>query len=207
MKLKSVLFLLFFGVLSSCMFNSPYEDIHYDGNLINSSGEGIDQVTIYVKAIEFADTLHSDVDGYFHMVLPRGGNYMMVFQREGYANLTKSMAFKGGDQLTEQVMLQTIGEEAYLHGEKRIYEISHQAGTLLVFVNSNVSYTWSTSAEWLVPKLHNAGVELTYPGWNEEYSRIAYLYLTGEYDLKDTVQIIQLPDPELNIFESQTSGI
>ncbi|WP_029904848.1 carboxypeptidase regulatory-like domain-containing protein [Prevotella sp. 10(H)] len=178
---------------ASCVIDKTDDTVLISGIIKNSSGEGIQGVTVKVESTSGNIDTQSSSNGYYSFNMPSGGTAFLVFSKDGYTSQSKDARFRGGQKLEIDMTLNTLSEDAYLKVDKDYIEISNNSGKKSITVSTNVSYEVECEADWItnIKKIENI-VSFSYSNNEEPAERTAVIKFKGEYEQVKAVTVKQM---------------
>jgi hypothetical protein len=204
---KVVAFTAILLTTTSCeLFNSAYDPIIITGKITNSSGDAISGVKVYARSFLASDSTVSSSDGKYKMKLSRAGVYVINFQKEAFTSQAIRKNISGGEWLKLDLQMLTLSEDAFIEIAETSYTVQNNDNSFFVPVNSNITYTATSTVDWL--SIEDIMIGVISPGMyihhseNESAeSRSGLVIIDGEYGVKDTIYITQQPGPALKVID------
>ncbi|BEG98972.1 hypothetical protein BSYN_12370 [Bacteroides sedimenti] len=195
-KLSFVVFNLALAlILYSCTLTDVDEPTKITGIVTNSSGNGIDNVSLQFKTTTNDWTVHTSSDGKYIINLPSGGTGFITLSKEGYTTKMITMAIVGGEHQKINVKMNTLVEDAYVKTEFSNIFVKNNAGKQFVKVQTNVKFEVECKDEWVRCSSDEASVYIEYAANLTSEPRLATITLNAEYGLKCLIYITQDAKP------------
>lgn len=195
-KLSFVVFNLALAlILYSCTLTDVDEPTKITGIVTNSSGNGIDNVSLQFKTTTNDWTVHTSSDGKYIINLPSGGTGFITLSKEGYTTKMITTALVGGEHQKINVKMNTLVEDAYVKTEFSNIFVKNNAGKQFVKVQTNVKFEVECKDEWVRCLSDEASVYIEYAANLTSEPRLATITLNAEYGLKCLIYITQDAKP------------
>lgn len=186
-------------MLKSCMISDVDDPIVILGTVTDSSGKGIENVSVKVKNASGNTDIQTSSSGKYSITISSGGVLYITFEKEEYTSKTENIILKGGTERTLDVRLNSLAEDAYCIVDTDDILLSNRGGSKFVYIYSNIDFDIECDATWCTFAKSSAGFSFDFLENETPEKRTAIISIKAAYGISHTIKIIQAEGPALKL--------
>lgn len=196
-----VVFTLLCALCQSCLIDKTEDPASISGVVKDSSGKGIAGVKVKLESLSVSPATETSSTGHYVLNIPSGGaTAYIAFSKEGYTPLSQAATFRAGDNLTVDITLNALSEDAFFVVEsKDDVQLKNGSGHYSILVKTNINFEVECDADWLDIKKTNGSITFDYSENETLEKRTAIINFSAEYNFTRTIKIEQDEGPVLEL--------
>lgn len=200
MKKKPILLFLFIiSLFNSCILNDFNESCSLTIQLVDTSGESIDNAKItYSTDYESSETT-TNSKGVATINLDRSGICTVICSKDGFTAQTAHIIVLSKENRKTELILTALNEDAYLSVPSKEVTYRNTGGEFAYDITTNINYELECEASWLTCTKTDNGISVKCDSNQLLSPRTTTIYVRGAYNVNDSIKVTQLAGPVLSV--------
>ena len=186
-----IVFALLCTLCQSCLIDKTDDEVLISGIIKDSAGNGIAGVKVTLESLTSNITAETSSTGHYSLNVPSAGTAYIFFSKEGYTPQSKTIAYKGGENLAVNMSLNSLSEDAYFTVKSDDVQLRNTSGFYSILVETNISFEVECDADWLNIKKEKTYISFDYTENKTIEKRTATITFKAEYNITKTIKVVQ----------------